>query len=667
MRYSKQVDTRVYDAFMKRMTMLNKVDKFKKWCKTVDAQFVEFFHAAGISETDPRWLAMKIDIYENGPVGKGGQPLNWEGALTIVGEKTDKHLVVHGGYILDADGNPVERELTAEEKAMVDDTCDELYSTYLFTGVRLTKEASLGPFTLERSAGVRAATLMAHKDVIESGHWQKAREMECGQGHLYLLENGISPLSAGLNRRQPGSRKVRYEAVANSRTLEPIDPESKIVGEPFLIVRFRKPQMAPGEINLAMAMHIAGMIGPSKKKFPFMLVHRSAWQVADKITKWFDDRKAPAHKRFMLSFDVTGMEKFVSTYVGRTVLRKLDGHLGDRLGIYSVLHNNPVVEPSGKPDDMLISCEDFDYTHDDLMGYGTRSGRADVVACNQVASSSALRMLIRRVLGLDLSVQQLSGDPDQPLAVLSMTDDNLLITDSEEIFKAFAGMVFDVMNLEIEFETHPNFEPGKGGEFLATTYHVTDKGIRPIKNWRGGILNLVCSENGLEYSPEHEFWRRKSPKGDKVVPAGVGYVLRMQEYLLDFDDGMAMWEYLASLWGKHFGKKWYEMFPVSSYELANIAALVNQEESIDGIEYLLTERPDYIHRAAADPDSIPEELQEKLYLRVSPDRYREWFGDDIPIGEPVASDTTLSTYMPNLENFRKFLDIRVQELRRAGL
>lgn len=667
MKESKAITGRIFDAFLNRAVSIGKKLNFTKWCGRKDADFVDIYHVADIKETDPRYLEMKRDAAENAPKGVGGQPENWGALRTIMGEKTEQHLVPHGGSVLDLNGDPVERELDPEEKAMIDNTGAELYSSYCFTGTRLSKEAQLGPWTFDRRPGPRAQVLAEFPALLKSGVLHKALDMKQGLIPLYLLDNDVSIFAAPVSRRQMNGPKVRLEAVAFKPTLQEIDPISKRFGTDFYLVRYRCPQMMAGEINLPMAVHVSGMIGPSKKKFPFLLEHRSAHDVAHKLHNWFVKRKVPYQSRYVLSFDVSGMEKHVSTYAVGKTLEILDSLLGEEAGIYRVLHNNPIIAPSGSKDDFLLSCDSFDYDYDTNMGYGTRSGRADVVPANQLACTAALRKILLDVVKKDYSVADLSDGKDSDIGVLSMTDDNALATSSRDIFMKLAGKTFKVMNLEITFETHPNFESGKACSFLATTYELRQNGVKPYKEWRGGLGNIICSEGGLEYSPEYEFWRRKSPKGDKVLPAGVGFVLRMQEYLIDETQGYQMWDYLTTLLRKHLRKEWYELFPVSSYELANLEKLVVQQESIDGLAYMLAEKPDYIHRAVQDPDSLPELLQEQFYLRVDVDRYREMFGENIPMDNPHTGTGTVRQFMPNLDAFATFLRARIVELKRKGL
>jgi len=652
--------------FKQMAKVLHRTEEHDRWLRSKVPQKIQMFHIAGVEESEPRWLKFKEGVIEAAPVNVRGFPSDFNAARTQMGEKAPEHLVPHGGAVLDVEGRPVEKPLSSADFALLEDTVNQLYQDYVFTGVRLTSEAALGPPWHARDTDARVKALFYHGQNLRRGIWHRALGMPLGKAHEWLMrEHGIFVGAYPVARRQPNSPKERWEAVADSPTLKLISPWSVQLGKPYMVARYRSPQGASGGFNLAMAMDISGMVQPSKRRWSRMLKHGAAPEKAAQLQKWFESTGAPPEKWRVMAFDVSGMEKFTPTAASRLVLERLDQLLGPQRGAYRVVHNNMIVAPLGHPDDMLVSCENMDYTMDSLMGYGTRSGRADVVPSNQSAATAAIRRILMDELKRQISLFDLNGDTKWILN-WSQTDDNLLATVDDHVFDKLYGKKFEVMGMTIEFESWPAYPPGKAADFLATVYHIDGARVRCYKNMKGGFINLLCSEAGAEYRETTKQWHRKSPKGDKSLPLGVGYVLRMQDYLLSEEDGGLLWNIMDEQLSKHLKMRWWDAFPCTSQQLQDLKRAIDAPESVDAIRYVLEEKPDLVHRGGFDADLLPESLQESMYIRVTPEYYRKAWGEVIPMGEAPSGEGSLLDFMPNVEAFRPFLDERIAELQRHG-
>lgn len=624
----------------------------------------ERFHVADVEESDGRWLRFKEDLIATLPTRNrldfkdAGLPASWDLLFTQMGEIPRSQVIVsHGGP------TGVEKPISSSADDLIATTISELYPAAPFYGVGISREASTGLPTMRRDTAYRG--FLVHEFFkMPFAELRKWCDLRRSDSHWKLLSSPYFwPQSKCIERRQPSNPKKRRHEWTLAGKWEEID-DTSVLGGNWRTCRRRRPLGADARGNLGYTALFNGMQVASSFAFPNLLHHRSPEHTAEKIERWLNLRKSeydsgigyPGSLKaqgvpfapILSSFDVAGMEKQVSVNVGSHLTKHMDS-LIPQYGITRLMHQSQIVFGySGK---LYVSNEG---PYDDLtpLGYGTPSGWFNVATNNQAAIMAALRELVQRVFGWNLTV--VDFDRGDQVLQLSKTDDNLFVFLCERDAKKVIGKEFVVHNLPIEFESEYN-ESLSYGEFLAYEYWLDRKSckINVVKKLGSQIFNRVISEYGLINLDDK--WLRPSKTGLKSP--GKGYVLAALDYAYH-DNYLVVDEILRRLFEKHFKKKWHDLWPTTLTELQGVDLAVDPKSIM---ALLLTEDPDKIHRWG-DIHELPLDLIEKYYLYISPQEMKSYVGDaveyaDYPVGETLPRrNETLA---------RKWIKERESELSKA--
>jgi hypothetical protein len=519
--------------------------------------------------------------------------------------------VAHGGIT-------GEVPITAREKELLHDVAAQLFHKFVFSGASLPKDSSLGVIIATNDPLVRADVISEGVLLNKNNHKILAEEPDrVSDWHIKLLEqNLLSCMTFSISRRQPDAAgKVRVEAFADGSFKE-VDNRAS-VGAPFQTCRYRRPQMPDGRGGIHSVL-IQGVWKHAVARFPSILKSTSPHDNAGLINNAISEMANENTHFRLIGFDGVGWEKFICTEAQRATHEHYD-RLVQEFGYTRFFINAPVMDGSDETGQLLFSGEPT-YRYGENWRYGTRSGLFTVAQVNQVGACAACIYMLEQALGVTFTLDEL--DHGNRVRLYSKGDDNMLLfayTADADKFIKFKGTT---MGITFDFEEYSDKNRGvySAADYLAVQYQLTGNPQKPRaqyeKTGNTYLPKLLCSEGGMRYSAELDYWVRVSNRA-KTMPPGFGYLARMADYAsnplaLEHD------ELLRKGLKDILNLEWWEAFPTRPDDILLANELTDEQPTINAIEALLESSPEAIFKRRLNHDDLTEEELKRFYLYFSP-------------------------------------------------